>query len=761
MGVLAVGWQKSGYRVGTLRMMLKWLGTILLVGMAIGGVAAQSLKPGLIPSPKSFVLSGGDLRLGPGSRIVAADKRLAPLAKMLSDEVFLMLGRRLTVVTGLSRPGDIALKINPALRAGRPIRTVRGLAFTTTLDGAHRITVTDRARVEGFDYKAVCEGTATVLQILRPSASGLSLPRMTIGDWPEADYTAVMVDVGRQEIPIETLKQCVDACRFYKARYMQLHLSDDHGWTFPSKAFPKLGSRNSGAHGGLAPKVYDLQELKELVAYADARGVTLVPEFETPGHSGAMRLAMPDVFDLPEKPGGEARLAVLNIANDAIYGPLDTLVREMCDVFKSSPYFHIGCDETIWHVLEAQPQTQAYMNAHGMTGIHDLFKQHVGRMLEIVRRHGKVPVAWEGVALDDSMKDKLAVMTWVGSARTAEALQKQGFTTITVPWDLGVPFPEWNMYQCNGSKLTREDRVLGAMVPLWEMSASALISTYIPRIPERQERTWGPDNAFEEKEFLARKDALEARLARLIKPIRFRPSSLLDPESPDTNAVHTTMAQTLDSGKLPTLFAGKMSLVLESGVSGATIRYTLDGSTPNAASPVYRSPMELTESTTVIAAPFDAKGARIGHACAASYTWVDYEKNLTTGKPITSSGVQEQFKPEYVVDGMVLRDKAWWAPPAPQWVKIDLQGVYNLNRVDVFPYWDGFRSYQYTVELSVDGQKWTQIVDMRRATAIETQKGHRHEFAATPARYMRVNMLHNTANPSVHLVEVRAYEAKM
>ncbi|MBI5706545.1 MAG: family 20 glycosylhydrolase [Armatimonadetes bacterium] len=755
--------------------MVSFVAALLLTPWSCGAAPDWTL----IPTPKSIRSKGGFLELSSTTRIVAATPKLMPLAKILADEVYLTQGVRCRVSSGRPSTGDIVLTLDPALKAGRPIRTVRDKRFTTTTDGAHHIAVTDRVVVSGFNYRAVAEGTATVLQLLRATKKGPEIPKVAIDDWPEADYTTVMVDVGRQEIPIATLKQCVDACRFYKARYMQLHLSDDHGWTFPSTAFPKLGSRNTGAHGGLAPKVYDLKALKELVAYADARGVTLVPEFETPGHSGAMRLAMPEVFDDVSPPlssrsenasesraigkggagGGrqEAHLAVLNIANDAIYPALDTLVGEMCDVFKSSPYFHIGCDETIWHVLEAQPATQAYMKAHGMSGVHELFKQHVNRMIEIVRKHGKVPLAWEGVALDDGMKDQLAVMTWVGSARTAESLQKQGYTTITVPWDLGVPFPEWSMYECNGSKLTRQDRVLGAMVPLWEMSAGALIETYIPRIPERQERTWGPDNRFEEPEFVIRKRFLEARLAKIIKPVTIEARGLLGEPGAKGSEVHTTMAETLESGKLPPIFAGELEVKLASSIPGAIIRYTLDGSAPTSTSLGFMRSLKLSASATVTAAPFDASGRQIGHASAMSFAYVDFDKSLTFGKPVTASGTEAEFKPEYVVDGLVQREKAWWGPPAPQWVQIDLEAEHDLNRIDVFPFWDGARAYQYTVEVSANKSAWTLVADRSKANEVETEKGHRHTFTPIRARYIRVNMLHNTANTSVHMVEVRAY----
>jgi N-acetyl-beta-hexosaminidase len=95
----------------------------------------------------------------------------------------------------------------------------------------------------------------------------------------------------------------------YKARYPQLHLTDDQGWTFPFPKYPRLGTRNYGARGGVAPRVYRLDELKELVAAADARGVTPVPELEVPGRSGAALRSVPEVFDAINPPPGRFRSA--------------------------------------------------------------------------------------------------------------------------------------------------------------------------------------------------------------------------------------------------------------------------------------------------------------------------------------------------------------------------------------------------------------------------------------------------------------------
>ncbi|GAB4317587.1 MAG: hypothetical protein Kow0059_10670 [Candidatus Sumerlaeia bacterium] len=137
------------------------------------------------------------------------------------------------------------------------------------------------------------------------------------------------------------------------------------------------------------------------------------------------------------------------------------------------------------------------------------------------------------------------------------------------------------------------------------------------------------------------------------------------------------------------------------------------------------------------------------------------QAGIAVGKPVTSSAPSEEgHPPRLAVDGDA-RDRdasCWWAPPpAPQWLQIDLEEPREINAVHVFPYWDGSRYYQYVVDVSLDGEIWRRVADRSAATDPETPFGHRHEFAPVRARYVRVTMLYNSANPSMHLVEVRVY----
>ncbi len=600
------------------RRMLAAVAISLAAGfVCVRGVADNADSPMVVPTPKSVTLAPGTMPLTAKSRVVATNASLKPLASILADEIRLITGLELETANGEGRAGDIVLKINPQIRADQEIPAVQNQKIVKTRDFAHTIQIDDVAVVEGWDYRAVAEGTATILQAVTGKDGAYFLPRMKVKDWPAADYTGVMVDVARQQIPIDALKAVIQACRLWKIRYCQLHLTDDEGFTFPSTAFPKLGTKNEAMHGGVVPAVYSLKELRDLVAYADARGVTLVPELETPGHSEAMSRAMPEVF-------GTAK--VMNMANDDMYKVLDTLVGEMCDVFKSSPYFHMGCDEMYFFELEERQQTRDYLQKKGMKNLDEVFVQHVQRMNEMIRKRGKMTLAWEGVGipsegrgykLPEPLTSQIIPMCWFPWNYTEE-LQKQGFTTITVPWDLGAPLSEWNMYLCNGIRLPPTARVLGASQTMWHMSASALVGDYlggelygstlegyIRSLGIRTERTWGPTTVVQEAEYQKRLATTRAMLDRLALPVKIDATGIVRARWPVLGGQY---------------FSDRVeaSLSTPAGASGGEIRYTMDGSEPTAQSKLYSAPIKIEDTCALNAALF-RNGQQVGHVSRAFY----------------------------------------------------------------------------------------------------------------------------------------------
>ncbi len=139
---------------------------------------------------------------------------------------------------------------------------------------------------------------------------------------------------------------------------------------------------------------------------------------------------------------------------------------------------------------------------------------------------------------------------------------------------------------------------------------------------------------------------------------------------------------------------------------------------------------------------------------------VNHPANLALGRPVTTTVPQETDKaPERAVNGVLGLDDGWWGGATPATIQVDLGSVQSLDTARALFYWDGTRYYQYTVEGSLDGAAWNRLVDNAGNTTPSTSAGYVHTFPAAKARYVRLTILKNSANPSCHLTEFEVYAA--
>lgn len=807
-------------------MIKKYLIAIVLSQTAVTVVGAEAPPFNFLPWPQSLkVEAPGSLVLGATSKIVTTERALAPLAKVLAGEIQMLTGIKPACALAAGQAGDIVVALDPALK--------NEAAFT--------LTVTDRVTVTGGGYIGAAHGTSLLLQAITRDQSTLNVPRITVRDQPYSQYYGCMVDLARQDNSIEELKGVVDMMRHYRLRFLQLHMSDDQSWTFPSTAFPQLGKTNISTRGGPVPKVNSVAEWKELVRYADERGVTFVPEIETPGHSGAARRDLPEVFG-PD-------VAVMNMTNPKLYPALDTIIGEVADVFKSSPYIHIGCDECNIEPISRDENSKAFRTANGLKDGNDMFAWHIAKMNEIVKKHGKKTIVWQDAPITDRVPKDVAIMVWHIDGNNGATMDylNQGRPVIQVTWTPCVYQPVKDVYLWNAwTKEMDPKLMLGAQLVLWELSGASTVPFLRYKTPPRNERVWNPYANRPYEDLSRRLEATDGMLDRLRCGIFVQESALVETlngwlkgggqgdegsgilpkfsfDDKSTVSLKATLpaAQiryTLD-GKDPAadsslytspirlieakadkvtlktrLFDGTgkpmaavwsreyhlmpvfgslaggllpgpdnrygepLTITLKSTMTG-TVRYTLDGKDPAPDSTAYGKPFELAKQSATIKAALFVDGKRLGELWKTSCNWVDFAPNLTTKRPVTVSSTEASYVGENAVDGTVDPNKAWWAGPSPQWLMVDLGKLTKLDRTQVFPFWDGGRSYQYTVEVSLDNKEWRQVVDMSANTKPAVATGDMHQFAPADARYVRVTMLKNSANPGVHLVEFRVFEA--
>ena len=430
-----------------------------------------STEPALVPWPKSVTTIAGFETLTSGMRIVTSDAKLQPLAAVLSQEIYRATALKLPIAGGVGGSGDIVLRLSDKIKADEGYRTKVGAGTIT---------------VEGRTYRGVAWGTVSLVQAMYCSDGKWGLPRMTIVDEPVAQYRGLLIDVARKWHPIESLLPIVEMCRLYKINYIQLHLNDQQSTVFPFKAYPQLASTYKGHR-----RTYTREEITSLVKYADDRGVTIVPELEGPGHhAGNLRTLW-------------GRGSTLDIANERTYQGLKVLIGELCDVFKSSPYVHIGADEGSFGALGKSDEEKAYMARHGLKG--GLLNHYIKRVDEIVKSYGKHTICWEGFHGDGGGLPKdIIVMPFESAYNPANNLVKHGFSVINTAWKplyvvgnkkwpAEYIYDHWNLWLWEHHintrvhiQLKRTDPVLGDTVRLGAAARGG--AAQHPRTDQRHER---------------------------------------------------------------------------------------------------------------------------------------------------------------------------------------------------------------------------------------------------------------------------------
>ena len=207
-------------------------------------------------------------------------------------------------------------------------------------------------------------------------------------------------------------------------------------------------------------------------------------------------------------------------------------------------------------------------------------------------------------------------------------------------------------------------------------------------------------------------------------------------------------------------FGKAVEISLQSSPAEGTVRYAVGGSL-NGSSPAFDKPFTVQKSGEVTVGYFDASNKPRGLVWKQQFRKVDFDPtNVTYKKPVILWGNSTKQAGEVAVDGIVDHDQYLDIQPAPQQFAIDLLENKSLDKTVLYTYWDGGRYYQYKIDVSTDRQNWTTVADASKNHTVATAKGYANTFAPVAARYLRVTMLRNSANPGLHIIELRAYEAK-
>ena len=432
----------------------------------------------------------------------------------------------------------------------------------------------DQVELIGADAAGIFHGVQTIIQLLQEDPKGRpALPCAVITDYPRFTWRGLHLDVSRHFFPVEFVKSYIDLLARYKMNSFHWHLTDDQGWRIEIKKYPKLtevGAWRSGSeYGPYSDRTFDStryggfytqEQIREVVAYATARHVNVVPEIEMPGHALAALAAYPELSCT----GGPFEVQKGWGVFDDVFCPkeetftfLENVLSEVIALFPSE-YIHIGGDECPKTRWKECANCQALMKKEGLKDEHELQSYFTQRIEKFVNSKGRKIIGWDEI-LEGGLAPNAAVMSWRGTdGGIAAAKQKHnvvmspgthcyfdhyqgdpgqeplaigGFTTVQKVYSYE-PIPD---------TLTEEEAryILGAQGNLWaEYITTPEHAEYmaLPRAIALSEVLWSPKEARDEKDFLRRLelefpklDALKVNASKSLYQVSITPIQDVEP----------------------------------------------------------------------------------------------------------------------------------------------------------------------------------------------------------------------------------------
>lgn len=376
---------------------------------------------------------------------------------------------------------------------------------------------TERAALRAPTVVGALRGLETLLQLLQQDADGFFLPVASIEDRPRFAWRGLMIDPVRHWQPIEVIKRNLDAMAVVKLNVLHLHLTDDQGFRIESKIFPEFTAKASDGD------FFKQEDIREIVAYATARGIRVMPEFDMPGHAQAWAVAHPELASAP----GPCELlrnwgtnVVLDPTNEELYALLDRFVGEMAALFPDA-YLHIGGDENNGKQWNANPKIQAFIREHGFKDNAALQTYFNQRLTAMVAKHGKHMIGWDEILHEGLPKDAV-VHAWQGiQPSPLVTAARQGYTTIlSNGYYIDLIYSAATHYAVDplpaDTTLTagEQARVLGGEAAMWSewVTPETVDSRIWPRTAAIAERFWSPREVNDVAEMYRRLPIISARL---------------------------------------------------------------------------------------------------------------------------------------------------------------------------------------------------------------------------------------------------------
>lgn len=502
-------------------------------------------------------------------------------------------------------------------------------------------------------------GKQTLLQLLTPNG----LPYVKINDHPRFPYRGLHLDVSRHFFDKEEVKKLMNVMSYYKLNTLHLHLTDAGGWRLQIDKYPKLTQEGAfrtqsdwrewwdngkdrqylkegteGAYGGY----YTKDDIRDMLAYAAEKHITIIPEIEFPAHSDEVFVAYPELCCA----GKSHTSGDFCIGNPKTFEFMENVLTEVIELFPSE-YIHIGGDEAGKNTWKTCPKCQTLMKKEKLANVDELQSYMIRKAEEFLNSKGRRLIGWDEI-LEGGLAPEATVMSWRGEAAGFKSA-RMGHDVIMTPGSymyfdfyqadprhqpvaIGGYTPIRKVYNYNPipqDSLTAEEakHFLGVQANTWTEyipTPEHLEYMMFPRALAVAEIGWTPQEKRDWQDF---KPRVNAHIP-VLQQMGLNPFPLSNELEFDmvVDTIQKEIRVTMDAEKYPT-----------------EIHYTTDGSTPTASSPIYQEPIVVKDSAKIVAGIF-VNGQLQDRV---SEQRVDYHKGI--GKSIRFNS---RLYPSYMAGGM-------------------------------------------------------------------------------------------------------------
>lgn len=439
-------------------MKTRLIGMLLLLALLVPGTAAAQDFINLTPRPKIMTPGEGELVLpqtfGVSAEGLSAEMK-AEVAKFV--EAFNRATGYQATVTDAAEGALVKAGLNKNLaEEGYSVKV-------TTTD------VTVKASTPAGLFFAF----QTLKKVLPPNVMAgvrdaevekYALPVVTIFDEPRFSYRGFMLDVSRHFFTVDDVKRMLEVMSYYKMNSFHWHLTDDQGWRVEIKKYPRLTEVGSIAPNSFftdmdekvqywinrpyGPYFYTQEQIREVVAYARERHISIIPEIDMPGHFVAAMAAYPEYSCWPDGSHevwdhGGISTDVLNVGNPKAVQFVKDILTELMELFPDAPYINIGGDECPTSAWQGNAQCQALYNELGLTDYHQLQSRYMNEIGRFIREKGHKVAMWNEVITANNADIKLVsevdpvIYCWTGAdaaANKAADLKLKAIYTPQAPY---------------------------------------------------------------------------------------------------------------------------------------------------------------------------------------------------------------------------------------------------------------------------------------------------------------------------------------